>query len=247
MDRQAFYTTRDKHPTAAQLEKASTEALLRWAWEAFAPAVALSSSFQTQSVPLLHLVSLICPQMPILFIDTGFHFLETLAFRDELQTRLGLKVVSVRPAVEKSELLAQYGEGLYRRDPDLCCYLHKVEPLERAVQGLRAWLTGVRRDQTAHRNHLSVVEQGSSDLLKIHPMLHWSQEQIWDYIHQHRLPVHPLFPAGYISVGCAPCTRPVAPGEAERAGRWAGSPKTECGLHTSRFPHTEASYVQPSE
>ena len=231
----------------ARLGQFSTGEILRWAWETFKPKIVTSSSFQTQSVPLLHIISRVCPQMPVLFIDTGFHFVETLAFRDELRARYGLNIVVVHPTVSKSQLLAKYGEGLYRRDPDLCCYINKVEPMQRMLTGMRAWVSGVRRDQTAQRKNLHVLEAQRSGLLKIHPMLNWTQEEIWEYIERYRLPHHPLYPAGYLSIGCAPCTRPVSAGEDERAGRWAGTGKTECGLHTDWANNTEGQNEQPTE
>ncbi len=215
----------------ARFEAASAAEVLAWAWETFAPHVAASSSFQTQSVPLLHLISRVCPEMPVLFIDTGFHFPETLTFRDTLVARYGINVVPVHPQVTKSELLRKYGEGLYRRDPDLCCYVNKVEPMQRALSEMVAWVAGVRRDQTAHRSALQVLEHQPSGLLKIHPLLNWTQEDVQSYVRQHDLPAHPLEMMGYRSIGCAPCTRPVSPGENERAGRWAGTGKKECGLH----------------
>jgi phosphoadenosine phosphosulfate reductase len=214
-----------------RFEHASPQEILRWAWETFGTKAAISSSFQTQSVPLLHLVAQTCPGMAVLFLDTGFHFPETLTFRDQLQAHFKLNLVVVRPAIEKSQLIAQHGEGLYRRDPDLCCYINKVEPMQRAISGLQAWLSGVRRDQTAHRQALSVVQPDTNGLLKIHPLLNWTKKDVWAYIDQHQLPAHPLFSKGYLSVGCAPCTRPVMAGEDERAGRWAGLNKAECGLH----------------
>ncbi len=215
----------------ARFEQASAEDILRWAWETFGPSVVASSSFQTQSVPLLHLISRVCPAMPILFIDTGFHFPETLAFRDDLQARYGLNIVTVHPEITKSELFRRYGEGLYRRDPDLCCYINKVRPMQKALEGKLAWVTGVRRDQTAHRAKLRTLELQPTGILKIHPLLRWTKEDIAAYRERHQLPVHPLYHLGYLSVGCAPCTRPVLVGENERAGRWADSGKTECGLH----------------
>lgn len=226
-------------------EQLSAEEILQWAWETFCSNIAISSSFQTQSVPLLHMISRVCPEMPVIFIDTGFHFPETLTFRDELQARYGLNVVAVRPAIEKSELFQKYGEGLYRRDPDLCCHINKVEPMQRAVSGLQTWVSGVRHDQTAHRQRLRVVEPQSSGLLKIHPMLNWTTRDLWDYIDKYDLPSHPLFAKGYPSVGCAPCTRPVVSGEDERAGRWAGSDKIECGLHLDLTDKTEAQSGKP--
>jgi phosphoadenosine phosphosulfate reductase len=214
-----------------RLERLSPAEILQWAWATFAPHIAASSSFQTQSLPLLHLISQVCPAMPVIFLDTGFHFPETLQFRDELQARLQLNIVVVRAAVEKSELLARYGEGLYRHDPDLCCYINKVEPMQRATVGLQAWISGVRHDQTEYRNGLGILESQADGLLKIHPMLSWTKKEVWAYIDQYQLPVHPLLAWGYLSVGCAPCTRPVHAGENERAGRWAGLDKIECGLH----------------
>ena len=215
-----------------QFEQLSAGEILAWAWKTFGPKVVASSSFQTQSVPLLHIISRACPEMPVLFIDTGFHFLETLAFRDELQARYNLNIVVVRPSIGKSQLLAKYGQALYRHDPDLCCYINKVEPMQRALSGMRAWISGVRRDQTAHRRNLNVLELQPSGSLKIHPVLNLTEAKKQDYIHRYKLPHHPLFPAGYLSVGCAPCTRPVTSGKDARSGRWAGTDKTECGLHT---------------
>ncbi|MEA3340357.1 MAG: phosphoadenylyl-sulfate reductase [Chloroflexota bacterium] len=215
-----------------RLDRWSPGEILAWAWETFKPKIAASSSFQTQSVPLLHIIARVCPEMPVIFIDTGFHFLETLAFRDELQARYSLNIVVARPAVRKNQLLEKYGEGLYRRDPDLCCYINKVEPMQRMLSRLNAWVSGVRRDQTAHRSGLRMLKLQPGGLLKVHPMLNWTKQEVWDYIERYRLPYHPLYPKGYLSVGCAPCTRPVSAGEDERAGRWAGTEKAECGLHT---------------
>jgi phosphoadenosine phosphosulfate reductase len=220
-----------------QFERLSASEILAWAWKTFGHQAAASSSFQTQSVPLLHTISQVCPEMPVIFIDTGFHFLETLAFRDELQARYNLNVVVVHPAISKSQLLEQYGEALYRRDPDLCCYINKVEPMQRAIAEKSAWISGVRRSQTAHRSGLRVLELQPSGLLKIHPMLNLTEKEKWEHVHRRRLPFHPLFPLGYLSVGCAPCTRPVSVGEDMRAGRWAGTGKTECGLHTDWTKH----------
>jgi phosphoadenosine phosphosulfate reductase len=214
-----------------QFDQQSPADILRWAWETFAPDIAASSSFQTQSLPLLHLISQICPEMPVIFLNTGFHFSETLSYRDELQALLNLNIVIARPAVEKSDLMIRYGEGLYRRDPDLCCYINKVEPMQRAKTGLRAWISGVRHDQTEYRSGLRVLEAPSEGPLKIHPLLNWTKKEVWAYIDQYQLPVHPLLALGYMSVGCAPCTRPIHAGENERDGRWAGLDKVECGLH----------------
>jgi phosphoadenosine phosphosulfate reductase len=215
----------------ARFEGAAAEEILAWAWETFGSTALVSSSFQTQSVPLLHLVSRVCPEMPVIFIDTGFHFPETLTFRDRLQATYHLNVMVLRPTMTQSELFQQYGEGLYRRDPDLCCYINKVSPMQWAVSRAKAWISGVRRDQTANRQAMKVLEPQASGLLQIHPLLNWTKDDVRAYHQAHDLIVHPLYHLGYVSVGCAPCTRPVFFGENERAGRWADSEKNECGLH----------------
>lgn len=212
------------------LEEARPEEILRWAWESFRPAVALTSSFQTQSVPLLHLVSRVAPEMPVLFLDTGFHFQETLAFRDHLVELLGLalKVMTAREGPQGFR--RRYGL-LYRSDPDLCCYLNKVEPMNLAQAELRAWVTGIRRDQTAHRSETKVVSKLSNGTLKICPIARWTSNDVREYIARYDLPEHPLASKGFRSIGCAPCTRAVSDDEGEREGRWSGKGKTECGLH----------------
>jgi phosphoadenosine phosphosulfate reductase len=214
-----------------RFEHATTEEILRWTWETFAPDVMASSSFQTQSVPLLHIISQVCPKMPVIFIDTGFHFPETLAFRDKLQAQFKLNILTVRPTVTQSELLQQYGEALYRRDPDLCCYINKVQPMQWITTQMKALVAGVRRDQTANRQTMNVLHQPAQGPLQIHPLLNWTKAEVQAYRQVHDLPVHPLYARGYVSVGCAPCTRAVFLGEDERAGRWADSDKKECGLH----------------
>ena len=212
------------------LADASAEKILQWAWTTFPDRVAASSSFQTQSVPLLHLIAQNTPLLPVLFIDTGFHFPETLAFRDLLQQRLKLHIVPVRP--NKMVKYDAIGRRLYSSDPDLCCYHHKVAPLNKVLTQFDALISGVRGDQTEHRAQMRVVERERSGTLRIHPFLGWTKREVWSYIDAHDLPAHPLFHEGYLSVGCKPCTRPVHAGEDERAGRWAGHQKTECGLHT---------------
>jgi phosphoadenosine phosphosulfate reductase len=210
----------------------SPQEILEWAVETFWPDVAISSSFQTQSVPLLHMISQIKPDMRILFLDTGYHFPETLTFKEELRKAWGLNVVELRPKIGRKELECQFGEELYRRDPDLCCFINKVEPLAEALRGLRAWITGIRKTQTAQRAQSSILQLHPNGLVKVNPLLYWTRDKLWQYLKEHDLPLHPLYPQGYLSIGCEPCTQPVNSGESERAGRWVGSDKTECGLHT---------------
>lgn len=222
------------HIPAAQRDPASrSRELIAWAHKEFSPHVAMSSSFQTQSVPLLHLVAEVAPRLPIVFLDTGYHFAETLEFRDRLIERWGLNVRVMRAAMPRPDFLRHHGPDLYRRDPDLCCQIHKVEPMTRALDGLRAWISGVRRDQAPSRSDVDAVEEGAGGVVRIHPMVHWRQSDIDEFSARHDLPTHPLHAQGYASIGCAPCTRPVAiEGAYSRTGRWAGTDKTECGLHT---------------
>jgi phosphoadenosine phosphosulfate reductase len=174
----------------------------------------------------------VAPGLPVIFLDTGFHFPETLEFRDRLVREWGLNLRVYRAAGGRDEFLQRHGPDLYRRDPDLCCFVNKVEPMQRAMAGLDAWISGIRRDQSPERASVKVVERTAQGVVRVHPMARWTGRDVWRYIHEHDLPDHPLTAAGYLSVGCAPCTRPVTLGEGERAGRWRGFAKTECGLHT---------------
>jgi phosphoadenosine phosphosulfate reductase len=174
----------------------------------------------------------IAPTAPIVFINTGFHFPETLAYRDELVRRFGFNLVELHPVMPREEFARTHGLDLYARDPDLCCQINKVEPLKRHLVGVRGWINGRRRDQGASRRGVGVVEAYEGGLYKINPLATWTSRDTYYYLERHGIPTHPLFEKGYASIGCAPCTRPILPGEDERAGRWAGSDKTECGIHT---------------
>lgn len=219
----------DDH-TVSLLENRSAPEILYWAAKTFPGRLAITSSFQTQSLPLLHLVSRICPSAPVLFLDTGFHFEETLKYRDLLIRILGLNVRILHPLTSRSELLAKHGE-LYRKNANMCCYLNKVEPLERTLQSFDAWVSGIRRDQTAVRGGVKVLDKQANGLYKICPMLDWTDKMVNSYCEKSDLPPHPLLARGYKSIGCIPCTRAVQDGEDPRAGRWSGTKKTECGLH----------------
>jgi phosphoadenosine phosphosulfate reductase len=223
---------RDLDELNRSFEGAQPEEILAWAVETFGADIAASSSFQTQGVPLLHMISRVKPDLPIVFLDTGYHFPETLAFRDQLVQEWGLSLRVVRAALSRDEFVGQYGYDLYRRDPDLCCHVNKVEPMQRALAGLRAWISGIRRDQSPARANIQILELMSNGVMRVQPMAPWTRQDVWRYIHHHHLPEHPLLARGYLSIGCAPCTRPVYSGGDERAGRWVGQEKTECGLHT---------------
>src|SRR5579871_3682918 len=214
-----------------KFECAPPQAILEWAAQEFGDRVVVSSSFQTQSVALLHLISQAAPQLRVIFVDTSYHFPETLAYRDQLVELLGINVVSV--TAEKRQDFDGEGNRLHRVNPDLCCALHKTAPMSRALADCDAWISGIRRDQTATRRQAMPVEQQADGLYKVNALLNWTSRDLWTYINRHDLPAHPLFSQGYASIGCAPCTRAIQVGEDERAGRWAGQGKLECGLHTA--------------
>lgn len=216
----------------AGLAKAPTDEVLRWAVRTFPDDIAMSSSFQTQSVPLLHMVAITVPQLPVLFLDTGYHFPETIAFRDHLVRIWDLNLVVLKGDAGPAEGLDSSGSPLYLTNPDMCCNLRKVVPMRQAVVAYRGWISGIRRDQAQSRANAQVVEAVAERRCRIHPMLDWTHDDVNHYIAAHELPEHPLSAIGYASIGCAPCTRPPLPGGDLRSGRWVGSGKTECGLHT---------------
>ncbi|MBM9402880.1 phosphoadenylyl-sulfate reductase [Gluconacetobacter azotocaptans] len=193
--------------------------------------VATVSSFGSESAVLLAMVADVDPATPVLFLDTGQHFPETLAYRDRLVAHLGLSDVrSIQPAARQIRDRDPDGQ-LWAFDPDACCALRKVEPLDEAMIPFDAWLTGRKRSQAATRTALPVIEQAAEGRIKINPLARWTPAELDAEMTRRDLPRHPLSLRGYPSIGCAPCTRPVAEGEDPRAGRWAGLSKTECGIH----------------
>ena len=192
--------------------------------------IALVSSFGAESAVLLHMVAQIDPETPVIFLDTGKLFDETLEHRDRLISDLGLRDVrSVQPRSHDTENLDPTGT-LWQHSPDLCCQIRKVEPLERALQGFQAWITGRKRFHGTSRNTLAPIELADWRV-KVNPLADWSQSEIAGYMSEHNLPAHPLVDLGFPSIGCAPCTSPVREGADIRSGRWAGEDKTECGIH----------------
>ena len=215
---------------AVELADAPAEAVLRWAHETFRDRFAITTSL-TDTV-LVHLASRTIPGVDVVFLDTGYHFAETIGTRDAVAALYDVNLVTVAPELTVAEQDAVYGTDLWARDPDRCCAMRKVVPLERALRGYDAWATGLRRDEGPTRADAPVVEWNPRrGKVKVNPLVSWTQEQVDDYAEEHSLLVHPLRPLGYLSIGCAPCTSPVQPGEDPRAGRWRGKAKTECGLH----------------
>ncbi|RKS68919.1 phosphoadenylylsulfate reductase (thioredoxin) [Actinomadura pelletieri DSM 43383] len=215
---------------AAALEGAPTLEIIRWAVATFGDRICLTSSMSDAA--LIHLVSKVKPGIDVLFVDTGYHFAETIGTRDAVEAVYPVNVINVTPSRTVEEQEAALGPRLFGRNPDLCCHLRKVEPLGRALEGYMAWFSGIRRDETASRRDRKVVEwDRKRGMVKVNPILGWSQEDMDNYIEDNGVLVNPLHYDGYPSIGCAPCTRPVAPGEDPRSGRWAGLGKTECGIH----------------
>ncbi|GAB3191426.1 phosphoadenylyl-sulfate reductase [Geodermatophilus arenarius] len=205
-------------------------AVLRWAGETFGDDFAVTSSMADGL--LAHLASRAVPGVNVVFLDTGYHFAETIGTRDWISSVLPITLVNVTPPRTVAEQDAEHGPALHDRDPDLCCSLRKVQPLATALAGYAAWGSGVRRDEAATRAGTRVVDwDAKRGMVKVNPLAAWTQDDVDAYIAEHQVPVNPLQEIGYASIGCAPCTRPVAPGEDPRAGRWAGRGKTECGLH----------------
>jgi phosphoadenosine phosphosulfate reductase len=198
----------------------------------FAGRIALVSSFGAESAVLLHLIAEIDPAIPIIFLDTGKLFGETLRYRDQLTKRLGLKDLrSIAP--DPAALAAEDEAGaLWLKQPDRCCFLRKVEPLRRALEGFDAWLTGRKRFQGGLRDRLPKFEAADGKI-KVNPLADWTKDDLDRYFEAHELPRHPLEADGFLSIGCMPCTDRVSPGEDGRAGRWRGIDKTECGIHLS--------------
>jgi phosphoadenosine phosphosulfate reductase len=205
-------------------------AVLRWAGDTFGDGFAITSSMADGL--LAHLAAEAIPGVHVVFLDTGYHFAETLGTRDWITGVLPITLVNVTPPLTVAEQDARHGERLHERDPDLCCAMRKVQPLAEALAGYTAWGSGVRRDESPTRAATRIVDwDAKREMLKINPIAAWTQDDVDAYIARHGVPVNPLVDIGFASIGCAPCTRPVAPGEDPRAGRWAGRGKTVCGIH----------------
>ncbi|HEY3734138.1 MAG TPA: phosphoadenylyl-sulfate reductase [Streptosporangiaceae bacterium] len=215
---------------ADRLEGATAQEIVQWAADTFDDRLCLTSSM-TDAV-LIHLASLIQPGIDVLFLDTGYHFAETIGTRDAVATVYPVNVISVTPSRTVPAQDAEFGPQLYARNPDFCCRMRKVKPLERALAPYDAWLTGVRRDETAARRRTRAVEwDARRQMVKVNPIVGWTQEQVEAYIAEHGILVNPLVYDGYPSIGCGPCTLRIEPGADPRSGRWAGTGKSECGIH----------------
>ncbi len=213
-------------------EGASPEAVLYWAAGRFGEEVALATGFGAEGCVLIDMLARVAPRMRVFYLDTGLLFPETYELAERLSARYGVRFERRATRLTLDAQAKAYGERLWERDPEECCRLRKVEPLRETLAGLRAWVTAIRREQTPARARAAVVERDAKfGLVKINPLAAWSGRDVWNYVAKHDVPYNPLHDQNYPSIGCWPCTRAVQPGEDDRAGRWAGKVKKECGLH----------------
>jgi phosphoadenylyl-sulfate reductase (thioredoxin) len=210
----------------------SAEAVLVWAAEQFAPRITLATGFGAEGCVLLDMVARHRLPIDLFTLDTGLLFPETYALWRQLEDRYGLTIRGVRPEQSVDEQAAAHGDALWERDPNRCCGLRKVAPLRETLAGFTAWITAIRRDQTAVRSAAQAIEWDRKfNLAKVNPLVKWTKQDVWKYITQNDVPYNPLHDHGFPSIGCMPCTAAVQMGEDDRAGRWRGSSRTECGLH----------------
>lgn len=207
--------------------------ILKWALEHYHDEIIYACSFGAEGMVMLDILSKLPRSAPVIFLDTGLHFPETYQLIEKAKRRYpSLKISMVKPKLTLEEQKARYGDSLWKKNPDLCCHIRKVLPMQDALKNAKAWISGLRREQSPSRKNIQFINRDEKfKKIKICPLIHWTWEDILTYIRLHKLPYNPLHDRGYPSIGCAPCTRPVSDGEDFRAGRWSGHNKTECGLH----------------
>jgi phosphoadenosine phosphosulfate reductase len=225
--------SREMARESERLETAEPRDILAWAASRFAPRFTMATAFGPEGMVLIHMLAEVAPQTAIFNLDTGYQFAETLELREEVKRRYSIEVELKRPDTTVEEYERQHGGPLYRSQPDQCCFDRKVKVLERAVVGMHAWASAIRRDQSPDRAGVPIVAWDKKfSLVKVSPLANWTKQKVWAFITEHNIPYNPLHDQGYTSIGCWPCTRAVLMGEDERAGRWSGFAKTECGLHS---------------
>lgn len=215
-----------------------TEEVLGWTWKRFGQRAAIGTSFQGAGLVMIHLARQTGLRFPVFTLDTGLLFPETVALKQRLEDFLGCNIEALEPDLTIKEQSDIHGPDLWKQDPDLCCMVRKVLPLRSKLEELDCWITGLRRQQSDTRAAIGIIEvyvfdeASGREIVKLNPMANWSRDDVWKYIHDHKIPYNPLHDQGYRSIGCWPCTRRTANGENERAGRWIGFKKVECGIHT---------------
>ena len=215
-----------------QLADKSPQEILRWAVAEYHPHLTMATAFGAEGCCIIHMLAEIEPNVHIFNLDTGYQFPETLELRERILQRYGIDVEMVQPELSVTEYEAEHGGPLFRIRPDQCCHDRKVLPLKHHLIGYQAWISAIRKDQTNHRAAAGIVQWDAKfGMAKVNPLLNWSKKDVWSFITKHDVPYNLLHDQGYPSIGCKPCTAPVADGEDERSGRWAGKVKKECGLH----------------
>jgi phosphoadenosine phosphosulfate reductase len=221
-----------------RFQTAPTGEILRWAWKRFGSRAGIGTSFQGAGLVMMHVAREIGLQFPVFTLDTGLLFPETIELKQRLEKFFGFPIESIEPDLTVEEQAATQGPELWKTNPDLCCTVRKVLPLQSRLSGLDCWITGLRRQQSQTRADIGIVElyvfdeSTGRDIIKLNPMANWSREDVWKYIQNHKIPYNPLHDRGYRSIGCQPCTAKAGEGGDERAGRWIGFNKVECGIHT---------------
>jgi phosphoadenosine phosphosulfate reductase len=216
-----------------ELEQASPPEIIRWAAERFSARLTMATAFGPEGCLIIHWLATVAPATYVFNLDTGYQFRETLELRDRIASRYGIDVVLEQPETSVEDYERQHGGPLYRSDPDRCCGDRKLAVVRRVLQRFAAWMSGIRRDQSPDRAAAPIVGWDHKfGVVKVSPLANWTKPQIWDAIVRENVPYNPLHDQGYMSIGCQPCTRAVTFGEDERAGRWSGTAKTECGLHS---------------
>lgn len=223
---------------AERFETTSLVDILRWAWERFGEKAAIGTSFQGAGLVMIHHAVKAGLPFPVFTLDTQLLFPETIELKARLEKFFGIEIEGLLPDQTPEQQEAELGPELWKTKPDLCCTLRKVVPLQRKLESLSVWMTGLRRQQSDTREKTRIIELYHFDvlrdryILKLNPMAPWSRDDVWKYMKEHQIPFNPLQDRGYRSIGCWPCTRPTDSGENERAGRWTGFDKSECGIHT---------------
>ena len=218
--------------TQAFAESWGAEEVLDWALHRFDGQIATASGFGPEGLVLIEMAARLRPDIRVFTLDTGLLFPETYELMRQIESRYGIEIERVKPALTVEKQEREHGPALWLRTPDRCCYMRKVEPLRAKLSTLGAWIAAIRRDQTPDRAHAQKIEWDTKfGLVKINPLADWTSDMVWDYVRENEIPYNPLHDHGYPSIGCSPCTRSVAVGDDPRSGRWAGFAKTECGLH----------------
>ncbi len=216
-----------------ELESATPAEIIAWAVQRFFPRLTMATAFGPEGCVILHLLSQVEPQVYVFNLDTGYQFAETLELRDRIAERYGIEVELRKPAHTVEEYEAKHGGPLYQTNPDKCCHDNKLVVLREAIEGMDAWMSGIRRDQSPHRAQAPIVGWDAKfGIVKVSPLANWTKKEVWGTITKENVPYNPLHDQGYPSIGCWPCTQVVQIGQDERAGRWNGTAKVDCGLHT---------------